>query len=60
MEFLWEWYGVQYYDVSWKIAASILGEVIVFLKMAYSFQPHYGPGFDSASNGSEYQKYSWG
>jgi hypothetical protein len=25
-----------------------------------SFQPHYGPGFDSASNRNEYQESSWG
>jgi hypothetical protein len=25
-----------------------------------SFQPHYGPGVDSASNRNEYQEFSWG
>jgi hypothetical protein len=25
-----------------------------------NIQPHYGPGFDSASNRNEYQEYSWG
>jgi hypothetical protein len=25
-----------------------------------SFQPHYGPGFDSVSNRNEYQEDSWG
>jgi hypothetical protein len=25
-----------------------------------SFQPHYGPGVDSASNRNEYQESSWG
>jgi hypothetical protein len=25
-----------------------------------SFQLHYGPGFDSASNRNEYQESSWG
>jgi hypothetical protein len=25
--------------------------------LTYSFQPHYGPGVDSASNRNEYQKY---
>jgi hypothetical protein len=25
-----------------------------------SFQPHYGPGLDSASNRNEYQESSWG
>jgi hypothetical protein len=24
-----------------------------------SFQPHYGPGVDSASNINEYQEHSW-
>jgi hypothetical protein len=23
------------------------------------FQPHYGPGVDSASNRTEYEEYSW-
>jgi hypothetical protein len=26
----------------------------------YSFQPHYGPGVDSASKRNEDQEYSWG
>jgi hypothetical protein len=25
-----------------------------------SFQPHYGPGVDSASDRNEYQEHSWG
>jgi hypothetical protein len=25
-----------------------------------SFQPHYGPGVDSASNKNEYQEFPWG
>jgi hypothetical protein len=24
------------------------------------FEPHYGPGVDSASNTNEYQEFSWG
>jgi hypothetical protein len=28
-------------------------------QLTYSFQPHYGPEVDSASNGNEYQEYSW-
>jgi hypothetical protein len=28
--------------------------------LTYSFQLHYGPGFDSASNRNEYQEDSWG
>jgi hypothetical protein len=27
--------------------------------LTWSFQPHYGPGVDSASNRNEYQEYSW-
>jgi hypothetical protein len=29
-------------------------------QLTYSFQPHYGPGVDSASNRNEYQESSWG
>jgi len=25
--------------------------------LTYTFQPHYGPGVDSASNKNEYQEY---
>jgi hypothetical protein len=35
-------------------------EIIVFLQFTYSFQPHYGPGVDSASNRNEYQEYFCG
>jgi hypothetical protein len=28
--------------------------------LTYFFQPHYGPGFDSASNRNEYQEYFLG
>jgi hypothetical protein len=28
--------------------------------LTYSFQPHYGPGVDSASNRNEYQEYFLG
>jgi hypothetical protein len=31
-------------------------EVIEFFQFSKSFQPHYGPGVDSASNRNEYQK----
>jgi hypothetical protein len=31
-----------------------------FFQFTYSFQPHYGPGFDSAANRNEYQESSWG
>jgi hypothetical protein len=30
------------------------------LQLTYSFQPHYGPGVNSAPNGNEYQESSWG
>jgi hypothetical protein len=29
-------------------------------QLTYSFQPHYGPGVNSASNRNEYQESSWG
>jgi hypothetical protein len=29
-------------------------------QLAWSFQPHYGPGVDSASNRNEYQESPWG
>jgi hypothetical protein len=32
----------------------------IFFQLAYSFQTHYGPGVDSASNRNEYQEYSCG
>jgi hypothetical protein len=31
-----------------------------FRFLSVSFQPHYGPGVDSASNRNEYQESSWG
>jgi hypothetical protein len=31
-----------------------------FFQLTYSFQPHYGPGVDSASNRNDYQESSWG
>jgi hypothetical protein len=33
--------------------------MLIILRI-YSFQPHCGPGVDSASNRNEYQKTSWG
>jgi hypothetical protein len=30
------------------------------LQLTYSFQPHYDPGVDSASNRNEYEEFSWG
>jgi len=32
-------------------------EIVIDIK---SFRPHYGPGFDSASNKNEYQEYFLG
>jgi hypothetical protein len=31
-----------------------------FIQFTSFFQPHYGPGIDSASNSNDYQKYSRG
>jgi hypothetical protein len=39
---------------------TIPDEVIGFLQLTYSFQPHYGPGVDSASNRNEYQEFYCG
>jgi hypothetical protein len=33
---------------------------VEFFQFTQSFQPHYGPGVDSASNRNEYQESSWG
>jgi hypothetical protein len=30
-----------------------------FFQFTWSFQPHYGPGVNSAANRNEYQEYSW-
>jgi hypothetical protein len=30
------------------------------IQLTQSFQPHYGPGVDQASNRNEYQESSWG
>jgi hypothetical protein len=34
--------------------------IIIIIMPAISYQPHYGPGVDSASNRNEYQESSWG
>jgi len=39
---------------SWMVARSIS---VPNYSLTSSFQPHYGPGFDSASNRNEYQEY---
>jgi hypothetical protein len=38
------------------VAGSIPNEVNEFFQFTYSFQLHYDPGVDSASNRNEYQK----
>jgi hypothetical protein len=35
-------------------------EVDFFFQFTQFFQPHYGPGVDSASDRNEYQESSWG
>jgi hypothetical protein len=40
-----------------KVAGSIPDKVIAFFfSITKSFQPHYGPGVDSASNGNDYKR----
>jgi hypothetical protein len=41
-------------------AGSIPDEVIRFVQLTKSFQPHYGPGFGSASNRNDYHESSCG
>jgi hypothetical protein len=54
------WVGrLRHYASSRKVAGSIL-DVIGFLQLTQSFQPHYGPVVDSASKRNEYQGTSWG
>jgi hypothetical protein len=48
-----------HYATSRKAAGSNPDEVIGFFQLTQSFQSHYGPGVDSASNRNEYQEYSW-
>jgi len=43
-----------------KVAGSIPAGVSGFFINIKSFQSHYGPGVDSASNRNEYQKYFLG
>ena len=43
-----------------KIACSIPADVSGFFIDIRSFQSHYGPGVDSASNRNEYQEYFLG
>jgi hypothetical protein len=48
-----DYYTGGHYATNWKVAGSSLG-------FFQSFQPHYGPGVDSASSRNEYQESSWG
>jgi hypothetical protein len=52
--------GGGHYAASLKVADSIPDEVIRCFQLTYSFQPHYGPGVDSATNRNEYQESSLG
>jgi len=45
---------------NWKVAGSIPAGVSGFFIDINSFQSHYGPGVDSASNRNEYQEYFLG
>jgi hypothetical protein len=46
------------YARSRKVAGSNTDEVIGFFQLTSPFQPHYGPGVNSASNRNEYQESS--
>jgi hypothetical protein len=50
---------LRHYSTSRKVAGSGPSEVY-FFQLTYSFQPHYDPGVDSASNRNEYQEFSLG
>jgi hypothetical protein len=52
--------GIILRALSRKVAGSSPRDVIRFLQLTKSFQSHYGPGVDSASNRNEYQATSWG
>jgi hypothetical protein len=43
-----------------RFQVQFLMGVIGFFQLTYSFQPHYGPGVDTASDRNEYQESSWG
>ena len=45
---------------NWKVASSIPASVNGFFIDIKSFQSHYGPGVDSASNRNEYQEHFLG
>jgi hypothetical protein len=50
--------SLRHYVTSQKVAGSNPDEVL--FQFTSSFQPHYGPGIDLASNRNEYQESSWG
>jgi hypothetical protein len=50
----------RHYATSRKVAGSSPDGVDFFFQFTLSFQPHYGPGFDSASKRNENQESSWG
>jgi hypothetical protein len=45
---------LRHYTTSRQVIGSIPDEVIGFFQLTKSFQPHYGPGVDSACNRNEY------
>jgi hypothetical protein len=51
-------WGTQWY--SWKVSGSIPDGITGIFLLTETFQPHYGPGVDSASNRNEYQEYFLG
>ena len=46
--------------INWKVAGSVPASVGGFFIDIKSFQSHYGPGVDSASNRNEYQEHFLG
>jgi hypothetical protein len=44
------------YAASWKVAVSIPDVITGYFEINECFQPHYGLGVDSASNGKEYDE----
>jgi hypothetical protein len=51
--------GTYHYATNRKVAGSS-SDVVDFSQFTESFQPHYGPRVNSASNRNEYQESSWG
>jgi hypothetical protein len=57
----------EYLTDPWDTAVAKLVEALCYkpeghwiFQLTQYFQPHYGPGGDSASNRNEYQESSWG